>query len=85
MNKTFEEYLEEAIRVEGQDHYRYTHGKRPGGTGNWIIGIGVKTVDFQKHKAGQDYIEHRGKLQDALNKAKAVAKQKGKTSVYIQT
>lgn len=82
---SFEEYLEEAIRVDGHDRYKFTHGKRPGGEGNWFIGVGHKNVDFQKHKEGEHYIQHNGKLSDALKKAKEAAKLHKQHTVYIQT
>lgn len=83
--KSFDEYLAEAIYVDGHDHYKYVHGKRPSGHGNWFIGIGHKTVDFDKHKEGEHYIQHNGSLSDAVKKAKDVAKKHGKKIVHIQT
>ena len=83
--ESFEEFLSEAIRVEGHDHYKFTHGKRPSGQGNWMIGVGHKNIDHSKHKEGEHFVTHNGHLSDALKKAKALAKEKGHTSVHILT
>lgn len=81
MNKTFEEYLAEAIRVD-TNAYRRSHMKNPGGSGNWIFGLDKSDIDFQKDKEGSDYVSVRGNYSDALKKAKEVAKAKGKTTIY---
>ena len=83
--KTFEEFINEAIEVKGHDNYKFAHGKKPSGHGNWHIGIGISTIDHKRHKEGEHYISHNGKLSDAVAKAKHVAKAQGINSVHIQS
>jgi len=77
----FEEYLEEAIRVD-HSAYERSHGKKASGTGHWMVGVGTHNIDHTQHKEGEHYIQHNGKLADAVKKAKEVAKKHGKMSVH---
>jgi len=82
---TFEEFLNERIEVVGHDNYAHVHGKKPGGHGNWMIGVGRRDIDHKVHKEGEHYVTHNGKLTDAVKKAKAAAKAHGATKVHILT
>lgn len=76
------ESIDEAIEVN-RNSYEFSHGKAPRGEGNWMIGIGHSHIDFTKHKEGEHYISHYGKLGDALKKAKEVAKQNNKHTIHV--
>lgn len=80
-----EENMEEAVEVS-HDAYMASHGKKardPGHHANWMIGVGHKNIDFDKHKEGEHYITHNGKLSDAIKKAKTAARTHKQHTVHV--
>lgn len=86
----FEEFLTEAALASVKDveidtrQYEFTHGNKPRGRGNWVIGL-KKEVDLTKDKEGTDYVNFNGEYALAATKAKRVAKERGVRTVYVQT
>lgn len=79
---SFEDFLTEAINVS-HTHYQASHGSKPSGHGNWMIGVGTHRIDHDKHKEGEHYVSHNGPLSDAVKKAKALAKKNGHHTVHV--
>lgn len=82
--KTFKEFLGEAVEVSTDTFYR-SHMKQPRGHGSWLFTRdGVQnTLDFSKHKKGEDYFEHQGTYPEAKKKAKEWAKSKGRSYIHV--
>jgi len=62
--------IDEAFETDTSD-YEMSHGKKPRGSGGWVIGVGSKDA--------KDHVEYSGSLSDALQRAKQVARDKGLT------
>lgn len=75
-----------SVSVAGEDRYAFANGGKPSGAGTWMFSP-HKSVDFSKHKAGEDYFQspHGTKYSDAKKQAKAWAAQKGHSEVHVQT
>lgn len=85
--KTFKEFLNEAkISIEGEDRYKNSHGKKPGGKGTWIFAIN-RNVNFETDKEGVDYYGTKGNTSyaDAKKEAREWAKQYGYDIIYLQS
>ena len=70
VNDIVNSILSESV-IFNDDSYQGAHGKKPRGQGNWYISH-AKSIDFSKHKEGEDYVSHNGSLTDAKKKAAKV-------------
>jgi hypothetical protein len=81
---SFKDYLAEDVEVVS-DTYKFNHGKNPSGHGAWVFtrdGI-QNSLDFDKHKKGEDWFEHRGTYSAAKTAAKKWARSKGRSYVHV--
>ena len=81
---SFKTFLGEAVEVDTSTFYR-SHTKQPTGRGSWLFTRdGVQnTLDFSKHKEGEDWFQHNGTYAEAKRKAKEWAKTKGRTFIHV--
>lgn len=74
------------VSVEGEAHYEFANGKPPRGQGSWIFGLGIKDIDWNKHKKDEDYIQTPVmSYSDAKKLALEVAAKKGKPFIHIMS
>lgn len=73
----------EAVEVSTSE-YEFSHGKPRGSAGGWMFGK-HKSVNFDKHKEGEDYVTIKGvhTYGEAKKKAKAWAAEKGHSLIHV--
>jgi hypothetical protein len=78
--------INEAVEIAGANQYEYANGHKPSGPGTWIFAP-MKTIDFTKHRAGEDYFQSKAGTQysEAKKQAKAWAKEHKHTLLYVQS
>lgn len=72
------------VTVGGEDAYRFSNGKSPGGRGSWIFSP-KKSIDWGTAKQGEDFYQspHNTLYSDAKKQAKAWAASKGKSHINV--
>lgn len=75
--------IREAVEVSTTE-YEFTHGKPRGSAGGWMFGK-HKSVNFDKHKEGEDYVTIKGvhTYGEAKKKAKTWAAEKGHRLIHV--
>lgn len=77
-----------SVDVRGDDHYQFTHGKKPSGRGMWFFSP-HKSHDFGKHgdKAGEHFFLSQSgtSYSEAKEQAKKWAAEKGHSVIHVQT
>jgi len=65
------------------DQYTASHLSRPAGMGSWFFSK-HKSLDFDQHKEGSDYIQTRGFYSKVKGEAEAWAKGQKLSTIYVQ-
>jgi hypothetical protein len=77
-----------SVEVRGDDHYQFTHGKKPSGRGMWFFSP-HKSHDFGKHgdKPGEHFFMAQSgtSYSEAKEQAKKWAAEKGHSVIHVQT
>lgn len=73
---------ESLVEVRTEQH-QFAHGKKPSGRGTWFFSQ-HKSIDFGKHKEGEDFIQHNGTYSEAKAAAKKWAAAKGHHTIHAQ-